>query len=243
MEPAPPSIPLRGLATIFFSPSETFGASRGKRAWIVPVLAAALLGLMLNVMITNVIGMETIMRSELEARPQIAERLGQERIDQMAREAGESSTRKWIGYIAALIMIPVGLCVISGILLGCLLITGGTIDFRSVLTAAAWGAYASLTIQVVATAAFLSMVRDFEGVEASNLVALNLSIFFNRSSTHPSLYSIASSVDILSFYNMFLMSLGISKLGTGISFAKAFSVVLALWALYVLAKAGFASFF
>jgi hypothetical protein len=206
-------------------------------------MAAALLSLILNFAITNVIGMETIMRNELEARPQIAERLGQERVDQMAREAGESSARKWIGYIAAFLMVPIGLCVVSGILLGCLLITGGTINFRSVLTAAAWGAYASLTIQVIATAAFLSMVRDFEGVEVSNLIALNLSIFFDRSSTHPSLYSVASSIDLLSFYNMFLMSLGISKLATGISFAKAFGVVLALWALYVMAKAGFASLF
>jgi hypothetical protein len=121
--------------------------------------------------------------------------------------------------------------------------TGGTTHFRSVLSAAAWGAYASLTIQLAATAAFLAVVRDFQGLEVSNLVALNLSIFLDRSSAHPGLYSIASSIDLLSFYNMFLMSLGISKLSTGISFSKAFTIVVALWALFVLAKAGFASLF
>ena len=77
----------------------------------------------------------------------------------------------------------------------------------------------------------------------SNLVALNLSIFLNRSSAHPALYSVATSIDLLSFYSMFLMSLGISKLSSGISFGKAFSVVFALWAVYVLVKAGFASLF
>ena len=240
---APRRSPLWGLASIFFSPSETFAASRERRAWLVPVLAASMMGLILNIMVINVIGLETITRNELESRPQLAERLGQERLDEMARDAGASSTRKWISYASAAFMIPIGLCIVSGIILGGLLITGGSVDFRSVLTAAAWGAYASLTIQVLATAAFLSAVRDFSGVEVSNLIALNLSIFLDRSSTSPALYSIASSVDLLSFYNMFLMSLGISKLSAGMSFARAFSVVLALWALYVLARAGFASLF
>ncbi len=239
------SSPLRGLLTIFFSPGDTFvSAGRsGKRPWLVPLIAACLIALAINVMVVHVIGMETIMRTQLESRPAIVEQMGQEKVDQMVRAAGESQTQLWIGRVMAVVGTIIFLCIAAGLILGGLMMTGAETNFAAVLTACAWAWYVYLAIQAIATAAFLAAVRDFSGVDVSSLIVLNPSMFLDRSSTSPALYSLVSSLDLLSFLAIFLMALGISKLSAGVSFGKAFAVVIVLWGVYVLGKAGFAAIF
>src|SRR5262245_18093631 len=48
--PSPAPNPLLGLVSIFYAPAETFEA-RTRRPWLVPLVAATLLALLLNIMI------------------------------------------------------------------------------------------------------------------------------------------------------------------------------------------------
>ena len=237
--------PLAGLLTVFFSPAATFrdAAQSGKRPWIVPMIACCLLALATNVMVVNVIGLETLTRTQLESKPQVAERLGPEAIDRISREAGESQARKWISYAAAFFFTPVILCLIAGLILGGLLMTGAETNFSSTLTATSLTWYVYMVIQAIAMAIFLLAVKDFTGVDFTNPIMLNPSIFLDQTTTSPALYSLASSLDLVTFFVIYLLSLGLSSVSRGVTFSKALTVVVVLWVVYVLGKVGFAALF
>jgi hypothetical protein len=64
----------------------------------------------------------------------------------------------------------------------------------------------------------------------------------NKNETSKGLYSVMTSLDILSFVEIFLLSLGFSKL-TKAKLGFGLGVVLALWAFYVIAKMGLSTIF
>jgi hypothetical protein len=237
----PPSNPLSPLVRIFFSPADAF-VLRGKRPWLIPLAAACLMALTMNVIVVTGIGMETIMRNQFESRPELVERLGQDRIDQMARDAG-SPARKWISFASALIVTAILLAIVAGLLLGGLLATGAEATYGAILTVCALSWFAYLTVQTIATAVFIASVRDYSGVDMQNLIALNPTLFVDRATTSRFLYSILSSLDLLSFWAIALMGIGASKVSRNVSVTKGIATIAMIWAVYVFGKAGFASLF
>ena len=64
----------------------------------------------------------------------------------------------------------------------------------------------------------------------------------NKNETSKGLYSLMTSMDILSFVEIFLLSLGFSKV-TKAKFGFGFGCVFALWFVYVLIKMGLSLIF
>ncbi len=84
----------------------------------------------------------------------------------------------------------------------------------------------------------LALSPDPTSVDYRNVLATNVGAFMNKNETSKGLYSVMTSLDILSFVEIFLLSLGFSKL-TKAKLGAGLAAVLALWALYVIAKMGF----
>src|SRR4051812_5686978 len=102
---ARPARPYLGLLTIFFSPADTFDAA-GPRPWLVPLVAAILLSIVINVMTINIMGMGTIVRNQIESNQKIADQLGPEKINEMVQAAENSQGRKIVTYLIGVIAIP-----------------------------------------------------------------------------------------------------------------------------------------
>jgi hypothetical protein len=239
--PFPSAHPIRGLLTIFFSPAETFERA-GPRPWLVPMIAVALLALLINVAVIQVMGMGTIVRNQIEANTKIAESLGPEKINQMAQDA-DSGPRKAITYAMAVVGAPVFVLCIAGITFGALLVTGATTKFHAVVGATAWSAYAVLAVTAVGTLVFLAAVKDFSGVDPQNMLMLNGSIFFDRQTSPAWLRSLAGGVDLIAIWGLFIRALGLTRLSERVSMAQAAGVVGTLYVLYVIGKTGFAAMF
>jgi len=243
--PLPPSrraTPLAGLLTIFFSPADTFD-NAGPRPWLVPMIASALLALTLNIMVIQIMGMGTIVRNQLESNTKLADQMGPEKINEAVQRAENSSVQKNISYAAALCGIPLVLAVLAGITFGALAITGASTRYSAVLGASAWATYAVMVVTTIGSAAFLSMTKDFSGVDPRGMLMLNAGAFLDKSTTSPVVRALASGFDLVAFWSMFLQIVGLQRLSQRVSLGQAAGVVITLYVLYVAGKAGWAAMF
>lgn len=230
-----------GLWTIFFSPAETFVPS--KRSWLVPLVAACILSLLINVMVINIVGMGTIVRNQLESMPSIAEQLGPEGIDKAVNDAESSGARKIFTYLGALFGVAIAVAIVAGVTYGVFMIMSAGTTYMSVFTACAWSTYAYLVVQLIGSAIFLAAVNDYRGIDPQRLVLLNPSIFLDRETINRFLFSLAGSFDLISFWTLYLQALGIHKLSTGVSMKQSLGVVITLWLIWILGKAGVSTLF
>jgi hypothetical protein len=232
---------VQGLWNIFFSPADALVG--GNKAWLLPLLATIVLVTLMSALILNLVGLEAITRAQLESNPSLAEQLGPERIVQLSREAGQSVARKVMSYAMPPVAVPVVMLIVSGVLLGIYMMSGSATTFSTVFTATAWSWYAVSLVSTILTAVVLFSAPDYEGLDFQNLVALNPTMFIERDSVSKPVYSLLSSLDLLTFYGMALLALGVSKLSRGITFGKSAGVVIAGWIIWVIAKAGFSTLF
>jgi hypothetical protein len=229
------------LWNIFFSPADVFVA--GKRTWLVPLLATMIIAAISSAMVVSIVGLETITRAQLEGNPRMVDQLGPEKIDQIAREAGQSQARKMMSYVLPPVAVPIAMLVVSGILLGIYLMSGSATNLSAVFTATAWSWYAVSLIALILSAIVLFSVNDFEGLDFQNLVALNPTMFIEPDSLPKPVYTAIASLDLLAFYSIFLLAFGVAKLSRGITLGKSLSVVIAGWLLWVVGKVGFSMLF
>ena len=239
---ARPARPFSGLVTIFFSPADTFDAA-GPRPWLVPLVAAILLSIVINVMTINIMGMGTIVRNQIESNPKIADQLGPEKINAMVQAAENSQGRKIITYLAGVIAIPLILAVIAGITYGALSATGAITTFSATFGASAWATYAVMVVTAIGSAIFLSLTKDFSGVDPRGMIMLNAGAFLDKSTTSPVVRALAGGIDLVQFWSMFLQIVGLKRLSQQVSTGQAVGVVVTLYLLFVACKAGWAAMF
>jgi hypothetical protein len=215
----------------------------GPRPWLVPLVACCLLALLTNVIVINVVGMGTLMRTGIEASPRIAEQLGPEKIDQMVRDAETSSVRKYGSYAAALFGTPIFLCLVAGIAFGLLLATGAQTKFGSILAAEAFATYAVLVVTCIGTGIFLLAVKDYAGVDFQNILMLNAGAFLDKQTTAGWVRGLAGGIDLLAFWALFLKVVGYHKISERVSMTQAATVAIGMYLMLVLIKTGWGAMF
>ena len=85
------------------------------------------------------------------------------------------------------------------------------------------------------TALILMAAPNRDTLDIQNLIATNLGAYMNKDQMAKGMYSLMSSLDLLSFLEMGLMALGFSKL-TRAGYFAGLGAVLALWVVYVSVK-------
>ena len=77
-------------------------------------------------------------------------------------------------------------------------------------------------------------------LDPRNLVLSHLGVLVDQTES-PVLFTLSASFDLVTFYNLFLWSLGVSIIcGRRAGFGTGLGAVVVLWALWVIAKTGFA---
>src|SRR5450432_4227660 len=220
-----------GLLQIFYSPGEVFERVRERAAWFPPILALFLIGLASGATLGSMVSMSTIVRKQMESNPRLVEQLGPEGIERVSN----NPAYKYLWYIGA-VAVPITVVVIAGIFLGGLSVTGGRASFKQVLgaTAYTWFPYSVLLTAMSILIVYLS--ADRADLNFKNLVATNAGAFLDPQTTSKPLYSIASSLDLLSFGLIGMLSYGLSKVSKS-PMGTCVGIVFVVWAIYVLGKA------
>jgi len=213
---------------IYTSPKETFMEINKKPTWLVPFIIIALVAIISQFLLMDITFQDQIevMKSRGMSQEQIE--LAQERME---------GPMKYIGFIAA----PIGLLIVWLILAGIFLFTGNNImggkaKFKDALAVVSW----SGIIGIVQTGLYTYLVHSNGtrfGVTTSLAILLPTPQLGEDKTV---LYRILARFDIFTIWTLILWIIGLSVV-YNFSTKKSATMVLTLWAIYILFVVGVGS--
>jgi len=233
---------MNNLFRIFYAPGEVFAGIPEKSRWRLPFVSTLILSCLVSALIVNSIGMENLVRKQLQAQPRLVEQLGEEKVEEIARQAN-SPARQVSAYVGSILGAGVIILTVAAILTALLALTGAGAGFRNVFSVTAYSYFAYYSVLLILSALTLFIISDKEGIEPDNMLLSHAGAFLDRATANKALFSIATSLDIFSFGLLFLMALGLSKVSKQVTFARSAAVVVGVWVIYVAAKAGISLLF
>lgn len=228
------------LQGIFLEPHATFRQIARKPTVLLPLLAIILVGVAVNYFVIDQIGYENILRQQLNQSPQLQD-LPAERREELIRSRVNSPVFRVLAYVGP-VFGAVAILIAAALLLLGVRVLGSDSPFKHVfsVTCHSYFAYAVVTGLLLCLVVLVS--SDRSTIDVQNAVQSHLGLLVDKADS-PALYALASSFDIISFYLMYLLALGLSSLGRKPSFGGALGVVIFWWALWVTGKVGFAMLF
>jgi hypothetical protein len=220
------------LIEVFYQPGKLFESLPERRgAWVFPLIANIILLVLIAWLVPHYIGRENVARRQLEA---FSGRMSPEQLE-AAIARSNSPASIYSGYVIAGIGAALVLLVISGIMIAFAMMTSRPPKFGAMFAMVAIAFFPYWLVTTVMTALILMASPDPAALDIRNLIATNLAAFMDRNSMAKGLYSLMSSIDILSFGEIFLLAYGFSKL-TRVNIFFGLTAVLGMWVLYVSSK-------
>jgi hypothetical protein len=224
---------------VFFSPKATFEDIVRKPSWVVPVILLTAFSLTVCFGINQRINWRTYISQQIEKSPSTAN-MSAEQKEQ--RIEGGAKISPPFTYAVGLLAPILSMLLVALVLWGAYNLLGGA--------GTNFGTSMGITSHVFLTGLVSSVLyllvlylKPYGTVDLDNPIATNLGAFL-PDDTSKWLMALAKSIDIFSFWNLILLAIGFGatnprKLKGG----KAFTIVLSVWATYVVLKVGSAFIF
>jgi hypothetical protein len=228
---APDAGQLHPALNVFLAPGETMRSLARRPRFLVALLIASVIGTVITSLALQRGVIEQFMRHKMESNP----RMEQLPADQRDRIIEQSLKFSSYGYVAVAVVGPtVGLLLVSGVFLLLTKVVGGkSASYRQMMAVVAHGWLPHSLANLVAIPILLA--KDPESVDFQNMLPMaNLSVLFSPTEQHKQ-YLLGSSIDLFSFWVIWLFAIGLSEL-TGKSKAAVLPVILVPWALFVCFK-------
>jgi len=234
---APSAPPVKGslwrLQGIFFQPKETFQEIARKPTWLIAAILCVVIGAGGLLYVMETIGFENIMVRGAQSR-------GQELTEEQIQMMG-SPAMKGFSYGMMIVGTPVVMLLTAGLLLALFWLVGSDATFSRAFSVVAHSLLAFTVVSTVISVLIVMLAADPTELDIQSLVASNLGALVSRTES-PVLFAALSSVDVLTFYYLFLLSLGMSIVGRK-SFGTSAALVFVLWVVWVLLKTGWTAIF
>jgi len=219
----------------FTAPSKTFtDIKNGHRAWWLPFIIYVLLGYAFFFVVNTKVGMRQASENQIHLSPK-----AEERMQTMTPEQRETQMKfstyfiEGAFYAGPVFLLIMGL-VISLVMWGTInLGFGGRAKFGSVL--AVW-MYAMLPYQVIKT--LLGIVVLYAGAapesfNIKNFAPTNVGAFLNPADVGPVIYSLATSIDIVTIWTLILVGIGTAMVA-GVKRSSGYIAAFGWWIVVVL---------
>jgi Yip1 domain len=229
------------VTNIFTAPSKTFAdIKRGNKSWWLPFILAAIAGYLLYAVVTTKIGMEQVVQNQIHLSPK-----QEERLSQASPEQRETSMKISLGITNGVFLGgPILLLIILGVgsvgLWGTInFLFGGKATYGSIFTV--W-MYAGLPgiIKVLLGIIVIFAGTAPESFNIKNYAPTNLGAFLNPLETNAALYSLASSIDLVTIWTMVLLGIGTAMVA-GVKRSSGYIAVFGWWAIFTLIAVGIAA--
>lgn len=232
---------MQRVTNVFTAPSKTFAdIKRGNKSWWLPFIVMALVGYVLYGVVSTKIGMEQVVQNQIHLSPKQEERMNQappeQRETSMKISLGVTQGIFIGGPILLLIVIAIGSVGLWGTIN---FLFGGRATYGSIF--ATW-MYAGLPgiIKVLLGVIVIYAGTAPESFNIKNYAPTNLGAFLNPLDTNPALYSLASSLDIITIWTMVLLGMGIATVA-GVKRSSGYIAVFGWWAIFALIGVGWAA--
>jgi hypothetical protein len=222
-EPAPLSEAQR-LVNTFFAPSKTFTDLRRSAAWWAPFLITVIFSTVFVYVVDQKVGFRKVVENQLRLQPKQAERF--ENMPAAQRETAmerQTSITKGISYGFPLLMLAWH-AIVAGVLLATLKFgASAEIKYKTLFALVLYAGLPGLFKAVLAVVSLMAGVAS-DAFTFQNPVATNPGYFIDAASS-PALFSLLSSIDVLTIWTLVLAAIGItcvSKVKRGTAFAVVF---------------------
>ena len=229
------------VANIFSAPSKTFeDIKRGNRSWWLPLILMVLVGYILFAAVTFKIGMQQVSENQIRLDPKAEERMASATPEQRELSAKISlniTKGIFIGSPAlTLIVVALGTLGLWGTIN---FMFGGKTTYGSLF--AVW-MYASLPTIVKTLLGILVIYAGAapESFNIRNFAPTNLGAFMNPLETNRALYSLASSLDLITIWTLVLLGIG-TGIVAGVKRSSGYAAVFGWWAIFILIGVGWAA--
>lgn len=221
------------LQGVILEPRAAFREIDRRPNWLLPLLLLTLLSISAWFVFVQRIGLETMALAELQESAQWEQMTPEAREHALAMSTG--TLMQVIGYVPVTIGPAILLLVVSAaFFLGFSLTGTNAPPFRKLVSVSTHAIFGYKLISTILTLAVLFVAKDPQRLNLNNLVQTNLAFLANAKET-PVLASFLGSMDLLTFYAIYLLSLGnsvISRKSLGFNL----TLTTVLWALYVAGK-------
>ncbi len=231
------SFPARFLG-VYIEPRETFADIVRRPDFLWPLAVAVISGIVLTETMLAKVGMERIIRNQLEQGGQAA-RMSPEQLEQAVNQA--AGFAGIITHTMGVVVAPIYLLIVAGIGLAILnSFFGAQLKFKTVFSVTCYSQLVG--VLGVLTGLAVILFGDVERFNAQNPMPTNIGFFLNPMETSKPLLALTSSFDIFTVWGLILLGIGLSEAsGRKVKAKSIFLVYFGLWAVWILGKVGIAA--
>jgi len=230
------SFPAR-VVGVLFSPTETFADIVRRPAFIAPLVLLMLLALGAQLLITQRIGVEQVVRSQIANNPRVAQ-LTPEQQEQAIQQG--LAIAKYSMYATPLFSAVFFLAIAGLFLVIANFVLGGEVRYKTMFTVSLYGFMPGVVYTILA--AITVRLKQPGDIDVRNLVPASNLGFLVDVEAHKALHRLAASMDVFSFWQLALLGIGIAA-AARFSFKKGLAVVAIPWALWVLGALALSAIF
>jgi hypothetical protein len=230
--------PFARITGVFFEPGKTFEDIGRRPTWLLPLAIIVIAVLAFSLTYGQHVGWDQMMRQQLANSARAAQMTPEQREAAIAQGARFAPIFTYL----TVILIPLGYLITSAVLLGMTAMMSAGLRFKQVFAVVCYAGLPSVIMSILGIVVmFLKSPGDFN---IQNPLAFNVGAFLDPAATSKFVYSLAMSIDLFSFWIIFLIATGLKgAAGRKLSFGGAMTAVVAPWAVYVLAKSAMAGLF
>lgn len=240
--PVAPSLSqLERVTCAFSAPSKTFqDIKRGNRSWWMPFLIMAITGYILFAAVSMKIGMQQVVDNQTHLNPKQEEKMAQMPPEQRATAAKIGLGITEAAFIAGPLFVLAGIALLSLGLWGTINFAfGGKATYGSVFSMWFYAGLPGIIKPLLGTVVIFAGVTP-ETFNIKNYAPTNVAAFLNPMDTNAAIYSLASSLDIITIWTLILLGIGAATVA-GVKRSSGYIAVFGWWAIFVLIGAGIAA--
>jgi hypothetical protein len=230
---------LAAFGNLYFEPRAAFESLLRRPRFYIPLLAWVALVMVFTAVWVTKVDPHAYMRTQIEESGR-AEKMPPEQLESMvAAQARAFPVMAWVGPV---VFLPLSLLVMAAIFLFVFrFLYGGEVTFGQSAAILGWTFVATGLVTTPLTLLVLWLKDDWT-LDPRYALQANLSLLLDKAATAKPLYSLAESLDLFSFWALFLLAAGFAAANRKTT-GWALAGVIGVWAVYVLGKAGLAAIF
>ncbi len=241
-EPAPGLSQVQRVTNIFSAPSKTFeDIKRGNTSWWLPWVIMAIVGYLFFAAVSFKVGMQTVVDNQMKMMSEKQqEQMAKAPPEQQAMSAKISLYVTEGVFMGSPVLLLVAAAVVSLVLWGTInFVFGGKAKFGSIF--AVWFlAYLPSVFKSLLGIVVIFAGGTPETFNIKNFAPTNVAAFLPVMETNKVLYELASSIDIVTIWSLFLMSMGLAIVA-GVKRTSGYTAVFGWWIITILWSVGIAA--
>ncbi len=228
------------LINVFLDPRAAFADIAARPRFWVPVVLLIILSVGSLATFSYYVGWDRVMQQQMESNPQLQNMSADQRARMEETQARMASVMGYVVPASPILTVPLTLLIVAGVFaLVFRVLLATDVSFRQLFAVTSYGFLPDL-IAGLATIAVV-VLKDPDQFNLENPLAFNVGAYLDPESTSKALLSIATSIDLFTFWKLGLLAMGIAVAARKLAFSTALAGVSIPWLIWVLLKTGLAA--